>query len=157
MRIIVFSDSHGNTSNMEAALDCQTEARYVIHLGDGVEQLEDISMFYPSKQFIYLSGNNDWSSNHPYERLTEIGGIRIFMAHGHTQYVGYSTQRLLDTAKKCGAKIALYGHTHVAEVSYRDGIYIMNPGSIAQPRQGRKSYGYIDITPQGIFCSTIEL
>lgn len=157
MRIIVFSDSHGRFADMERALDAQSQASYVIHLGDGVEQLEDISMFYPDKKFIYLSGNNDWSSNHPYERLEEIGGVKIFMAHGHTQYVSYSTRRLLDNARKYGAKIALYGHTHVAEVSYYDGIYLMNPGSIALPRSGRKSYGFIDITPQGIVCSTVEL
>lgn len=33
----------------------------------------------------------------------------------------------------------------------------MNPGSPAQPRDGRKSYGIIDITPSGTLPYVVKL
>ena len=37
-------------------------------------------------------------------------------------------------AKENDARIVFYGHTHIAKVDQKDGIYFINPGSIAQPR-----------------------
>ena len=49
--------------------------------------------------------------------------------------------------------ILLHGHTHIPETVYRDGLYIMNPGSL---RGSYGSYGIIDITPQGIVTNIID-
>lgn len=153
MRILVLSDSHGDVNNMQYVIDRHKDAKYIIHAGDGIEQFEDLSYLYPNKKFIMVSGNNDWGSNYPYELLTQIDKTRIFIAHGHTMGVYFSTEPLYKAAVKYNAKIAIYGHTHIANVEYRDGIYIMNPGSIKRPRDGQKSYGFIDITPNGVVCA----
>ena len=96
-------------------------------------------------------------SNTPYTQILKIDNIIIFMAHGHRHDVYDTTYHLRREAQTIGAKIALYGHTHVAQCEYIDGIYVMNPGSISRPRLGAKSYGFIDIDNKGIFCGISEL
>ncbi len=54
--------------------------------------------------------------------------------------------------------IVLHGHTHVRRNEYRNGVYLMNPGSAAQPRDGMPpSYAYIDYEKGGIFISHVSL
>ena len=60
-------------------------------------------------------------------------------------------------ARKNGADILLYGHTHIAFTDYDDGLYIMNPGSCGRPREGLPSYGIIDITKAGVAMHTAEI
>jgi len=64
--------------------------------------------------------------------------------HGHNYKVKYSTDELENKARSLGAKIALYGHTHVSNIEYKDGLYIVNPGTVAS------SYLVIDITAKDI-------
>ena len=47
--------------------------------------------------------------------------------------------------------VALYGHTHVPDVSYCKDVLVMNPGSISRPRQasGRPTYGIVTIGSNG--------
>ena len=59
---------------------------------------------------------------------------------------------LAAAARERGADIALFGHTHLRLERYlppeRDGerpLWLFNPGSISRPREGRPSYGIIDI------------
>ena len=40
MRIVVFSDSHGITAAMEAAIAQQKDAKLFIHLGDGLDEFK---------------------------------------------------------------------------------------------------------------------
>ena len=61
------------------------------------------------------------------------------------------------TARQNGCDIALYGHTHIANILYEDGIYIVNPGSCSQSRNGKESYAVIDIEPNGIMPIIVEL
>ena len=42
MRILVFSDSHGNSRCMSEALYSNPNAEMIIHLGDGERDLNDI-------------------------------------------------------------------------------------------------------------------
>ena len=51
------------------------------------------------------------------------------------------------------ADIALYGHTHQAEIEYRDGLYLMNPGSL---HGSYGTYGIIDITPAGLVPNIVK-
>ena len=52
---------------------------------------------------------------------------------------------IIDEAKKKGADIVLFGHTHLQYTDYIDGLYVMNPGSVGMFGQ----YGVIDITDKG--------
>ena len=63
----------------------------------------------------------------------EAAGHRIFLTHGHMYGVRFTTKMLCDAAGESGCDIAVYGHTHVAEISTGH-ITVLNPGSVARPR-----------------------
>ncbi|HIR53153.1 MAG TPA: metallophosphoesterase [Candidatus Onthovicinus excrementipullorum] len=147
MRILVLSDSHGFESGLFRAIAQQPSARDVLFLGDGLRDIEYVRSHFPELSFTCVRGNNDFSATEPAERLVELGGKRIFLAHGHTYGVKGTDYHLLSAAKSNGADIAVYGHTHTPVTRYEEGIYLMNPGSV---REG--SYGIIDITAGGIVC-----
>ncbi len=158
LRILVISDSHKRTAVIDKILAAQPEAKYVFFLGDNASDIEDFEFLYPEKRFFAVSGNCDFGSLLPTVSLEIINGVKILYTHGHTFGVKYGTERLLEAAKQNGSKIVLYGHTHVSQILYEDGIYIVNPGSCSQPRDFKKpSYAVIDITEQGIMPIIVEI
>jgi phosphoesterase, MJ0936 family len=154
MKIIVFSDSHGNINNMKKVIDktLPTTDLY-IHCGDGLFEFNMLSEKYPECGFIGVKGNGDmFASAELYDMIIDIDGYRTLITHGHRYYGD-----LLDIAKSRDVQIVLYGHSHAREYAYRDGIYLFNPGSISLPRDGKlPSYGVIE-TRKGILFSHGEI
>lgn len=150
MRLVVISDSHGYNRPAEKAIEAQSEAKHVFFLGDGIEGIKDIADFFPDKIFHLVSGNCDFSSMEKSTKFDIVSNIGILYCHGHEQGVKSGFGRLQELAKSYGAKIVLYGHTHIPEWKYVDGIYYVNPGSISGNRTGKSSYAVIDITDNGI-------
>lgn len=155
MRILVISDSHGSLRNIEKVIDAQPEAENIIFLGDGAREIEEASYIYSDRTFHVVSGNCDFASAEPSRRVVTLNGTKIFFTHGHYMH---DTESLVKTARLEGAKIALYGHTHIAYTGYFDGVYVMNPGSLTRPRDfSSGSYGVIDITEGGIMTFTVRI
>ena len=158
MRIVVISDSHKRTAALDKILAKHPDIHHVFFLGDNASDIEDFEFLYPDKTFYYVCGNCDYGSLLPSVNIEIINGVKILYTHGHTFGVKYGTERLLEAAKQNGSKIVLYGHTHISQILYEDGIYIVNPGSCSQPRDFKKpSYAIIDITEQGIMPNIIEI
>ena len=147
MKILVFSDSHGNISRMKDALEAHLPScKLIIHLGDGVRDIEYLSSLYPEIPVISLKGNGETISRDT--RLFDEMGVRFFCMHGHSYGVKSGIERAATEAKNNGADILLYGHTHVARdtvMNFDDGssVRIFNPGSIG--RGYPPSYGIIEI------------
>lgn len=150
MRILVISDSHGNTRVIDKILASQPDAKYVFFLGDCVSDIEDFDLLYTDKKFCVVSGNCDYFSTLPSVGLENVNSVRILYTHGHNFGVKGSVERLKNTAVENCCQIVLYGHTHIANIVYDDGIYIVNRGSCSRPREGAPSYAVIDITDKGI-------
>lgn len=157
MRIVVISDSHGRSRIIEKILYAQESATHVFFLGDCVSDIEDLQFIFPKMRFYIVAGNCDYFSTYPTASVEEIAGKKILFTHGHTFNVKYGTEKLLENAKKSGYDIVLYGHTHISKVLYEDGIYIVNPGSCSQGRDGKQSYAVIDIEPNGTLPNIIYL
>ncbi len=153
MRILVVSDTHGDENGLHEVLMAQPKAEVVIHLGDGERDVENQRYQFPQKTFFQVRGNCDWGSDLPVIGEISIGEIRIFYTHGHAYDVKYGTYEFERAARDHKARIALYGHTHMPETVYRDGLYIMNPGTL---HGTYGTYGIIDITPQGIVTNIID-
>lgn len=154
MRILVTSDTHGDSSSLRRAILAQPSAEAVIHLGDGEEDVARMRFSFPDKTILQVRGNCDWGSSLPTEGLYEAAGKRIFYTHGHLYGVKSGIYQLLSTARDRGADIVLFGHTHKALESYEDGIYLMNPGSLSG---WGPSYGTVDITDRGVLTNVVEL
>lgn len=154
MKILVVSDTHGDFFNLKKAVDAQPQADAVIHLGDGEAELDDMRSVCKSKMFFNVRGNCDFCSSARDSLIREFDGKRIFATHGHLYGVKYSLETLIKHAVEEKADILLFGHTHNAFEQYRDGLYILNPGSL-KGLDG--TYGLIDISSSGIMTNIIKI
>lgn len=157
MRIVVISDSHKRGDIVDKILNAQQNATDVFFLGDLTSDIEDLQYVYLDMRFHIVSGNCDFYSFYQTTGIAEVLNQKIFYCHGHTLNVKSGIQLLKQTALSLGCKIALFGHTHVSQILYEDGIYIVNPGSCSASRNGRPSYAVIDIEKNGIMPIIIEL
>lgn len=157
MRIVVFADTHRDFFALKDAVEKNLDADLILHLGDGENEVKDIAALHPEKTFLFVRGNRDYGSSSPVSRVVEAGGVRIYMTHGHECGVHDGLDTLIANAKQNDAVIALYGHTHLYNTTYVDGVHVMNPGSLYSPRGRRApSYGVIDITDAGIAMHIVE-
>lgn len=142
MKALIVSDSHGRTSYLEWVIDRVGPIDALIHLGDFEGQEDYIRALVDCDTYI-ISGNNDYFSDVDREKVITLGNRRIFLTHGHRYSVYSGTDRLLETAHTEGYDIVMYGHTHIPSVEYREGVYIVNPGSISLPRQDGHTPTYL--------------
>ena len=155
MRILVMSDCHGAVNSARDALFDQKEAKEVIFLGDGAGEIDRLSSEFPDKNFHIVRGNCDFSAPFPDSLFLEFRGKKILACHGHLFGVKSGLSRYEEQARKQGADIALFGHTHIGFTRYEDGLYLMNPGSLS--RAGEHSYGVIDLCDGCVFTNIIHL
>ena len=146
MKIGLVSDSHGDTMALDLMLKTQ-EARLAecwLHAGDFVRDAEYLEMVSEKKVY-KVAGNGDWPySKAPDDMIVELAGHKIFLTHGHEHGVRYDTELLEENAVNMGADIAVYGHTHIADINTRRrGEAHRNHRRIANPRGG--SCGSFDI------------
>lgn len=137
MRIGIISDSHGNSLAIDQAIAKAGQIDVWLHVGDYIQDAEYMAMV-TDKEVINVAGNCDWPQRTvPEERLVELAGHKIFLAHGHVYGVKRGSQALAQAALSQGADIAVYGHSHVAEHTQMGNCLVLNPGSVANPRDGQ--------------------
>ena len=164
MKIIVMSDSHGIYSSLRKVINLQRDADLFVFLGDGEKDMLKLFQAEPEleEKFLLAQGNCDsgrlFPQMQPEITYTLPFGHRLFAAHGHAYHVGFGTEYMAFEAKNRNADIVLYGHTHVRDERYEDGIYILNPGSMGIPRDGKKqSYGVISVTERGVLTNIMDI
>ena len=162
MKILVVSDSHGNYPQSARSVRKQIRTcDIVIHLGDGIADLERIKAIFPTKMFVGVRGKLRCLSSVSVKReeILNIEAHRILCVHGHVLGVRESTARLENQIIERGLDIGLFGHTHVALERYlpldgeKRGIWLFNPGSISCPRDGRPSYGLLELRGESVLMS----
>lgn len=132
MKILVFSDSHSGISFMRRCVDA-VRPQAIVHLGDYYEDGRVIAEEYPGIPVCQVPGNCDGYYLAPgmqWTRIEELGGVKLYLTHGHRQRVKLGLGALIKDAKACGVGAVLFGHTHAA-LCERDesGMWILNPGS----------------------------
>lgn len=55
----------------------------IMHLGDHVSDAEELSYALDLIDFYMVRGNCDFGAQAPETILTELGGVRLFLTHGH--------------------------------------------------------------------------
>ena len=149
MNITVVSDTHGDFDTLYRIVEQNIDSDLFIHLGDGEREFYDVQSVFYNKPFIFIKGNNDWE-DHPQCLVTELGGKRFYMCHGHRFERSLLSDRLSATAVVNGCDAALFGHTHVPFNETVNGVLLFNPGSPVLPRGGKAhTYGIINIDEDG--------
>lgn len=149
MKVLVFSDSHGNTVHMCQTI-CLEQPDRVLHLGDCTQDAEDVARKFPELTINYVRGNCDGLAQVPDVMEPILEGRKVFMTHGHLHQVKSDYDAAIWAAKQAGAHILLFGHTHLPYAEQVDGLWIMNPGSCRG--WGRSTYGVIVFESAQIFC-----
>ncbi|MBQ9673608.1 MAG: metallophosphoesterase [Ruminococcus sp.] len=152
MKILVFSDTHGDKLSMQSAIKSHRDADVVIHCGDGEDDVNSAKLLYPDKAYYNVRGNCDWGSSLDVALELVFEGKKLFVTHGHIYNVKWGKQNLIMAAEERGADIVLYGHTHIPENEYYDGLYVFNPGSC---HGYGATYGVIEITEKGILTNIV--
>jgi phosphoesterase, MJ0936 family len=166
MKILVVSDSHGNSELLYRTADKEHPDMF-IHLGDLEDSRQNVEkrIGAPNVPCIFIKGNCDYFSGDDLKdrSVFKLKGHKFLCVHGHVQSVGYRKDSLLYTAAEEGCDIVLYGHTHVPfdefiEVPFENRkVHVMNPGSIALPRGGSsRSYLVIDMSDSGAYESEFK-
>ena len=160
-KLLVISDIHGALSGAELLLDAiaMHEPKRILCLGDILYHgpRNDLPATYAPKKVIEIMnsltakiiavrGNceaevDQMVLNFPVMadyNVIPYGDRKIFMSHGHI----YGPGHLPALNEK---DIFLSGHTHIPTVTEKDGIFLLNPGSAALPKEGHPcSYGLFD-------------
>ncbi len=130
-RVGIVSDTHGDRGHLQQALlKLEAEGRLdaLIHCGDGARDIRFLDGNI--LQTAVVGGNCDgMAAELPRELLIDIGGVRIYIAHGHYYNVKRGLDLLAEAASAKGAQVACFGHTHKPVCEYRAGVLLVNPGA----------------------------
>ncbi|TCK90498.1 hypothetical protein EDC19_2260 [Natranaerovirga hydrolytica] len=145
MKILVISDTHNEINNVVKIIKNNKSIDMILHLGDVQSDYKKIKQYY-FENITYVSGNCDYISKYPKEKIIEIEGKKILMTHGHK----YNVKWEYDTIKNIGFhnKVdgILFGHTHIPYLEENEDLVLMNPGSITLPRESSTpTYGILEI------------
>lgn len=145
MKILIISDTHGMDSIGFSVVRKEKPIDMLIHAGDirGSEQLYEA---LAGTECHIVTGNCDPSSDYPDNDIFQIGPYKALLTHGHRFYVSGGEDLLISTALKEKAQIVIYGHTHIPAAHFTDGVLVLNPGSLAFPRQNNRKPSYIILT-----------
>jgi len=125
MKIIVISDSHGNSEGIDKIFR-ELDFDYLFFLGDGLRDLGD----YINLQNVYaVCGNCDFFSTEPNEREFVLEGKKFFITHGNAYGVKYSLHSIINEGINRGVDFILFGHTHNKYIEEIDRIKLINPGT----------------------------
>ena len=141
MKILVIGDTHAQDDAYLRVLDRERPFDVLLHTGD-FEGSEPVYRELTDIPFYYVAGNNDFFTDAPYSRVLVLDGCRVFLTHGHMQNADAGPSGVRAEALRRKAKIAIFGHTHLPIAEYDRGVLLLNPGSLAWPRQDNRKYSY---------------
>ena len=145
MKVLIVSDTHRNEDNLIKALEKEANLDLLIHCGD-VEGAEYEIEHYAGCKTLFVAGNNDYFSRLSRELETQIEELRVWVTHGHNYYVNANPEYIKKEAKARKMDVVMYGHTHRPVIEQTKDSIVINPGTLAYPRQeGRRpSYAVLE-------------
>ena len=152
MKYMVISDIHGGIDELNRVLDIYKEegCSKLLILGDLFDYGfgEDISrqdiinrLNLMKDNIIAVIGNCDNNLygilfDMEYVREDKLNNKKIYLTHGDI----YSDSEMLELNKD----IIYTGHTHRKRLTREGDTLLVNPGSIAKPRDGENSFAIVD-------------
>ena len=154
VKLGIVSDSHNTPFRMDQFIALANRAGYdaVFHLGDGEGETRRMKKAIPMPVYC-VAGNCDWGSRLPGELYETFEGCRLLAVHGHRYEVKWGLERLSYYAESHGAKVALYGHTHIPNAEYCGPVLMFNPGALMRGCYGELVIDGNRVTP---YLKTLE-
>ncbi len=157
-KILIFSDTHGDTNAMIDILNAQEKVDAIIHAGDHARDAEDIEAIFNPIPTYYVSGNCDfYSSFAPGELFIELFKKKFFITHGHTHNVKNEVNISYPTLARSGitkcADVTVFGHTHIPHIDYYKGMAMVNPGSLKYSR----TYSVCEIDGDKVYIKNLKM
>lgn len=136
-RALILSDIHSAETGLRWLLEQVWKQTgpidAYIFLGDGLRVFDGAEGFIrrrdPRAAICAVRGNCDFLTDRPEQIVLPLGGLKIYATHGHIHRVKSGLYALREAARAAGADIALYGHTHCANVDYTT-PWLINPGAV---------------------------
>lgn len=151
MKILVFSDSHGNTTKMFHALEKHRDIELVFHCGDCTKDISEPQAIYPTRIFEAVRGNCDTFGAFPLEKNLQLAGKSILITHGHPYGVKSGMTTLISKGIQGKYDAIVFGHTHIPYVEWTNSFMLVNPGSISRPKALTKpTYAILEVTGSGV-------
>ncbi|WP_077618995.1 metallophosphoesterase family protein [Bacillus sinesaloumensis] len=143
MKVLIISDSHGLTNELlEVKERHKNDVDFMLHLGDSELPSHSEEM----SGFSAVRGNCDFDSNYPNDMVILLNGAKVYLTHGHLYNVKMTLMNLKYRAEEVGAKIACFGHSHIAGAEMIEGVLFINPGSFRMPRmRAEKTYVILEL------------
>lgn len=149
MTILILSDSHGHADLIREAVE-RVKPDALLFAGDGLRDLSSLDLSCPlyavrgncdRQTEAFSSGVSDSVSDGVNdEELITLGGIRIFLCHGHRYGVKSSIVAAAAAAVRQKADVLVFGHTHEAAelnigpddtgLTAGRSLLVCNPGTI---------------------------
>ncbi|MCL2286444.1 MAG: YfcE family phosphodiesterase [Firmicutes bacterium] len=154
MKILLISDTHGMVTPLKNDVlpKYASEVQLVVHLGDYVRDLMGLRSSYPNLEMVGVGGSfeSQEKAEHILTLGDDAGNRRLLFMHGHSVDVKTGLDRIMYYAQQKGVDACFFGHTHESVTFVNNGIFFMNPGSVAHPRGGLKgTIGLVSISPDG--------
>ena len=147
-RIGLISDTHApeRLSKLpDTIFNALAGVDFIFHAGDVGELwvLDQLSRIAP---VFAVHGNDDSADSKrelPYQQVIVVKDQRILLTHSHfpnrdeelafrqLDAWGGKLDRRSNWAKRAGATIMVYGHSHVPMIKLHDNVLIVNPGAVA--------------------------
>ena len=148
LKILVFSDSHRSLYGMYAAIDAYRPDQ-VIHLGDLMEDAQEVAHAYPMLPFCMVPGNCDGWSPEPAKKQIVLSGKQVLLSHGHLWGVKRGLEAAIADARASQADILLFGHTHQAPQPRCQPLHLRSDPDPGGP-------GRLLHSPPGLICPPIS-
>lgn len=153
MRVAVFSDTHGKLTGLAHVRELLGPVDLLLHAGDHFADAPKVAvgLGLTAAQVQAVIGNCDLGQRGPEDTVLNLGGVRILLTHGHRYDVKHTLQRVFYRAEEAGARVAIFGHSHVPVNVNERGVLLFNPGSYSEPRTaGPPTCGLLTIEEQKV-------
>jgi putative phosphoesterase len=128
----VVSDTHGPLTSAAAAALAGVD--HIVCAGDSMSGEVLPALERIATRVTAVRGNMDERGpvrSLPWTAIAEVGGSLLFVLH--------DLSGLDLDPRAAGFAAVIHGHTHRAEIEWRDGVLFLNPGSAGEPRSLRPS------------------
>lgn len=155
MKILVIGDTHGKLNKVRDIYPKLKNIDLIAHTGDYLKDAQALGREF-NIDVVAVKGNCDGGFGKEDFKIIETEYGNILLTHGHKQNVKLRLSSLMYMAMENQCRAVLFGHTHQALIEEANGIRLINPGSLTQPRDGSSgSYAIVRTSADSLDASIV--